>query len=173
MGLPGAFRIKPKAFQDGRGWFAETYKVSEFVKAGILDTFVQDNHSHSVGRGVIRGLHFQRAPMAQGKLVRCVSGAIFDVAVDIRRESPTFGRWVGAELSAANREMLWVPSGFAHGFQTLSDEAEVIYKVTNEYSPPHEGALRWDDPEVGVQWPVENPVLNDRDRNAPNLADLR
>ncbi len=164
--------IKPKVFGDERGFFMETYKKSEFKREDIDLEFVQDNHSKSV-KGVLRGLHFQKEPKAQGKLVRCIRGKIFDVAVDIRRGSPTFGKWVGYELSEENKLMLWIPKGFAHGFLTLSDEAEIIYKVSGgEYSPEHDSAIRWDDPDINITWPInEAPVLSKKDRTAPFLED--
>jgi len=163
--------VEPKAFGDDRGWFMETYKRSEFEANGIPVDFRQDNHSRSTGRGVIRGLHYQKHPAAQGKLVRCVVGAIYDVAVDIRKGSPTYGRWVAAELSAGDRKMLWVPPGFAHGICTLTDLSEVVYKATAEYSAAHDRGIRWNDPAVGVTWPVTPPILSPKDAQAPLLAD--
>lgn len=169
--LPDVILVEPKAFGDDRGWFMETYKRSDFEAGGIRVDFRQDNHSRSTAKGVIRGLHYQKDPAAQGKLVRCVSGGIFDVAVDIRKGSPTYGRWVSAELSAENRKMLWVPAGFAHGFCTLTDVSEVVYKTTAEYSGSHDRGIRWNDPTVGVLWPVAAPVLSPKDAQAPLLAD--
>jgi len=148
----------------------ETYKRSEFESNGIRFAFSQDNHSRSSASHVIRGLHYQKDPAAQGKLVRCVFGAVYDVAVDIRRGSPTYSRWAGVELSAENRRMLWVPPGFAHGFCTLSDVSEVVYKTTSEYSGPHDRGIRWNDPALGVNWPTTNPVLSPKDAQAPMLA---
>ncbi|MES2155664.1 MAG: dTDP-4-dehydrorhamnose 3,5-epimerase [bacterium] len=171
--LPDVVLVVPKVLGDARGWFAETYKRSDFDAAGIRGDFRQDNHSYSTGRGTLRGLHFQVDPMAQGKLVRVLRGEIFDVAVDIRRNAPTYRTWVGATLSAANHHMLWVPPGFAHGFQTMTEETEVVYKTTNEYSPAHEGAIRWNDPAIGIAWPVVDAKLNARDAAAPLLADAR
>ncbi|SNR61070.1 dTDP-4-dehydrorhamnose 3,5-epimerase [Desulfurobacterium atlanticum] len=174
--IPDVIIVKPKVFGDERGFFLETYKKSDFEKAGIDTDFVQDNHSKSV-KNVLRGLHFQRAPKEQGKLVRCIKGKIFDVAVDIRKNSPTFGKWVGIELSEENKLMLWIPKGFAHGFLTLSEEAEIIYKVSgSEYSPEHDAAIRWDDPEINIKWPLENstePILSKKDKNAPFLKNLK
>ena len=171
--IPEVVIVKPKVFEDERGFFLETYKKSEFKKAGIDTDFVQDNHSKSV-KNVLRGLHFQKTPKEQGKLVRCIKGRIFDVAVDLRRNSPTFGKWVSIELSETNKLMLWIPKGFAHGFLTLSDVAEIIYKVSGaEYSPEHDTAIRWNDPEIDIKWPItDEPILSDKDRNAPLLKEI-
>ncbi len=173
--IPDIILIKPKVFEDERGFFLETYKRSEFIKAGIDVEFVQDNHSKSV-KGVLRGLHFQKKPYAQGKLVRCIRGAIFDVAVDIRKGSPTFGKWVGFELSEKNKYMLWIPEGFAHGFLTISDEAEVIYKVSGgEYAPDYDAGINWNDPDIGIKWPVEEVekiILSYKDKNLPLLRNI-
>lgn len=159
-------------FKDNRGFFMETYKKSNFEKVGINTDFVQDNHSKSI-KGVLRGLHYQNEPFAQGKLVRCIRGKIFDVAVDIRKGSPTFGKWIGYELSEENKLMLWIPKGFAHGFLTLSEEAEVIYKVSGEeYSPQYDAGIIWNDPDIGIKWPLDNideVLLSDKDKNLPNL----
>ena len=170
--IPGVILVKPRVFGDERGFFMETYKKSDFEKAGIDTDFVQDNHSKSV-KGVLRGLHYQLEPEAQGKLVRCIRGKIFDVAVDIRRGSPTFGKWIGVELSEENKLMLWIPKGFAHGFLTLSEEAEIVYKVSGaEYSPEHDRGIRWNDPDIGIKWPLEGePILSEKDRIAPLLKD--
>lgn len=174
MAISEVLLITPARHGDERGWFSETYRQSALVEAGFTGVFVQDNHARSTRRGTLRGLHFQRAPHAQDKLVRCVRGTIFDVAVDIRPGSPTFGRWVGAELSADDGRQLLAPRGFAHGYCVLSDEAEVVYKVTDYYSPDHEGALLWRDPAVGVEWPLAPDEIrcNDRDAAAPVLAEL-
>ncbi len=161
--LPGVVLIEPQLLGDSRGWFLETFKRSEFVAAGLTGDFVQENQSVST-RGTLRGLHFQRAPKAQGKLVRVLAGEIFDVAVDIRPGSPTRGRWVSAVLSADNRQMLWIPDWCAHGFLVLSDTAEVLYKTTAEYSPQDEGGYRWNDPAFGIAWPAEPSTLSQRDR---------
>ena len=162
--------IRPKVFGDARGFFMESWERRKFAAAGLDLEFVQDNHSHSA-RHILRGLHYQiRQP--QGKLVRVVSGAVFDVAVDIRRGSATFGRWVGVELSAENHHMLWVPPGFAHGYLVLSDAADFLYKVTDSWAPEHERAIRWDDPTIGVRWPLPpgvQPVLSGKDLAAPRL----
>ena len=171
--LPEVVLIEPKIRGDSRGWFAETYKRSEFAAAGITPEFHQDNQSLSTGRGILRGLHYQLEPVTQGKLVRALRGEVFDVAVDIRRGSPTYGRWAGATLTAENHAMLWVPPGFAHGFQTLTELTEVAYKTTGEYSPAHEGAVRWNDPALAISWPVADAKLNERDAGAPLLADAR
>jgi dTDP-4-dehydrorhamnose 3,5-epimerase len=167
--LPGVLIITPRVFKDARGFFFESYNAEQFKARGIDTVFVQDNHSQST-RGTLRGLHFQLPPMAQDKLVRCARGAIWDVAVDIRTGSPTFGRWVGIELSAANFRQIYVPSGFAHGFCVLSDEAEVLYKTSAVYSAPHECGIAWDDPAIGIAWPLAEPLLSDRDRCAGSLA---
>jgi len=157
--------LEPRVFADERGFFMETYQAKKFAELGIPDHFVQDNQSGS-RRGVLRGLHYQ-VLNPQGKLVRCVAGMIFDVAVDLRRSSPTFGRWVGTILSSENRRQLWIPVGFAHGFYTLSDWAEVIYKASDYYNPQGERCLLWNDPQVGIQWPVppgESPILSPKDQ---------
>jgi len=164
--------IEPKVFGDHRGFFMETWRRDVFAEAGIDAPFVQDNHSLST-RGILRGLHYQ-IEQPQGKLVRVVAGAVFDVAVDVRANSPTFGRWVGEVLSAENKKMLWVPPGFAHGFYVLSEVAEFVYKCTDFYAPRHERAIRWDDPDIGIAWPLGeagSPVLSDKDARAPLLRD--
>jgi dTDP-4-dehydrorhamnose 3,5-epimerase len=167
--LPGVLTITPRVFRDARGFFFESYNAEQFKTHGIDAIFVQDNHSQST-RGTLRGLHFQLPPMAQDKLVRCTRGAIWDVAVDIRAGSPTLGRWVGVELSADNFRQLFVPSGFAHGFCVLSYEAEVLYKTSAVYSPAYERGIAWDDPAIGIAWPIAEPLLSDRDRRAESLA---
>ncbi|BAT71078.1 dTDP-4-dehydrorhamnose 3,5-epimerase [Thermosulfidibacter takaii ABI70S6] len=170
--IPEVIIVKPIVFNDDRGFFMEFYKESEFREAGIDECFVQDNHSKSV-KGVLRGLHYQLSPKAQGKLVRCVRGSIFDVAVDIRKGSPTFGKYVAVELSEENKLMLWIPKGFAHGFLTLSETAEIIYKVSGaEYSLEHDRSIRWNDPEIGINWPIDDePILSPKDKCAPLLKD--
>ena len=150
----------------------ETYKHSEFAAVGIGETFVQENHSSSV-RGVLRGLHFQRAPKAQSKLIRVVSGTIYDVAVDLRPHSPRRGQWVGVDLSAEGRTLMYIPEWCAHGFCVLSDHAEVVYHTSTEYSPEHEAGIMWNDPAVGITWPVPNPIVSDRDKEWPLLAGVR
>jgi dTDP-4-dehydrorhamnose 3,5-epimerase len=164
--------IATRRYQDERGWFSETYSARHLAMIGIEAVFVQDNQSFSARAGTLRGLHFQGPPAAQAKLVRCIRGHIFDVAVDLRRGSPTYGRWVGAELSAETGEQIFVPPGFAHGFVTLDPETEVAYKTSAPYSPEREGGLRWDDPEVGIAWPVEKDAVtcSDKDRNLPSLS---
>ena len=158
-GIPGLFVFEPRVFGDARGFFFESYNREAFRAATGLDIdFVQDNHSKS-SKGVLRGLHYQLPPKAQGKLVRVVQGEVFDVAVDIRRSSPTFGRWVGEVLSAENKKQLWIPPGFAHGFVTLSETAEFLYKTTDTYSPEHERCIRWDDAHLAIDWRLEAPPL--------------
>lgn len=170
--LTDVILINPQVFGDERGFFIESYKKSEFYANGITAEFIQDNHSKS-SYGVLRGLHYQLEPKAQGKLVRCVSGAIFDVAVDVRKSSPTFGRWVGYELSANNKCMLYIPPGFAHGFVTLTDSAELLYKTTNEYSPSHDRGVMYNDPQIGILWPSINGelILSNKDKQQPLLKD--
>jgi dTDP-4-dehydrorhamnose 3,5-epimerase len=170
--LPEVLLIEPKVFGDARGFFMESWNEARFNAAvGHEVRFVQDNHSRST-RGVLRGLHYQLHPHAQGKLVRCVSGAVFDVAVDLRRSSPDFGRWVGFELSAQNQRQVWIPPGFGHGFVVLSDSADFLYKTSGEYAPECEGAVRWDDPTLGIAWPLEGitPQLSAKDAAAPLLG---
>jgi len=168
LDIPDLVLIEPKVFGDERGFFMEIYKRSDFKMHGIKDDFLQDNHSRSV-KGVLRGLHYQIEPKAQGKLIRVIKGVIFDVAVDIRKGSPYYGKWVAKELSEENRLMLWIPPGFAHGFLTLSDSAEIIYKTTEEYAPELERGIIWNDPQIGIEWPLEKPVLSERDKALPTL----
>ena len=168
-GLPEVLILEPKVFRDDRGFFLETYNAERFSAAGIPDVFVQDNHSRS-DKGVLRGLHYQ-LPVAQGKLVRCARGAIFDVAVDIRRGSPRFGKWTAAELSESNNRMLWVPPGFAHGFCALTADCDVLYKCTALYDPAGDRSLLWNDPQIGIEWPVSAPRLSPKDAAAPRLGD--
>ncbi len=168
--LPDVILIEPRNHKDGRGFFRETYKVSEFAAGGITARFVQDNHSHST-RGALRGLHYQNPPQAQAKLVFVANGEVLDVAVDIRKGSPTYGRWVAEILSADTGCMLYIPPGFAHGFCVLSAEADLIYKVTAEYAPELERGVRWNDPEIGVQWPITDVILSARDTGLPLLRD--
>lgn len=172
LAIPEVVLIEARAFPDERGFFMEAFKESEFIRGGIRREFVQDNFSYS-HRGSVRGLHYQMSPAAQGKLVFCLRGEIFDVAVDIRRGSPTYGKWVSVVLSDENRRMLWVPEGFAHGFQALSDGVMVWYKVTAEYCPPTERGIRWDDPTLGIEWPLaDSPLLSPKDAALPALAEL-
>ena len=170
MDIPGLLLIEPKVFGDDRGFFLEIYKHSEFITAGVPEHFVQDNFSRSA-KGVIRGLHYQKGPRAQGKLVRCMKGSIFDVAVDIRKGSPTYARWVGQELSDRNNLMLYVPAGFAHGFLTLSETAEVLYKCTAEYSPADDRGIIWNDPDINIAWREKTPLLSAKDGVLPLLRD--
>ena len=167
--LPGVILIEPLVRGDARGFFIETYRADIFRANGIDQTFLQDNHSRSA-RGVLRGLHYQE-PYPQGKLVRCVRGELFDVAVDIRRGSPAFGQWYGTTLSEENKAMLWVPVGFAHGFCALTDDAELVYKATEIYHPEADRSIRWNDPEIGVEWPITAPSLSAKDAAAPLLHD--
>ena len=169
--IPDVILIKPKVFEDERGFFMETYKKPDFEKAGIKGEFVQDNHSKSK-YGVLRGLHFQREAYAQAKVVRCIRGVIYDVAVDLRKDSPTFGKYVGVTLSEFNKHQLYIPRGFAHGFVVLSDVAEVVYKVDNVYAPDYEGGLIWNDPDVNIQWPIEDPIVSSKDQKWPTLREL-
>jgi dTDP-4-dehydrorhamnose 3,5-epimerase len=170
LDIPGLVLVEAKAFHDSRGFFMETYKHSEFEANGILEDFVQDNYSHSL-RGALRGLHYQKHPKAQAKLVTVIRGEIFDVAVDIRKGSPAYGKWTGVNLSDNNRRMLYVPAGFAHGFYVTSEEADVVYKVTAEYAPEVDRGIRWDDPDVGIQWPASKPLLSPKDAQLPFLRD--
>ncbi len=173
--IAGVLVLEPKVFGDARGFFLESFNQTLFDAAvGGPTTFVQDNHSRSA-RGVLRGLHYQLPPHAQGKLVRVTSGSVFDVAVDVRPGSPTFGRWVGVELSGANHRQLWLPPGMAHGFLVTSDSADFLYKTTDFYAPQAEGAVRWDDPKIGIAWPDIGmaPLLAAKDAAAPVLADAK
>lgn len=170
LDIPEVILIEPKVFKDQRGFFIETYKLSEFKENGIDYEFVQDNHSKSI-KGVLRGLHYQLNPKAQGKLVRVLRGRIFDVAVDIRKGSPHYGQWVGVELSEENKKMLWVPPGFAHGVVALDDGTEILYKVTAEYSPENDRGILWNDPDIGIKWPIDTPILSEKDAKQPFLKD--
>jgi dTDP-4-dehydrorhamnose 3,5-epimerase len=168
----GVLEIRPKRHGDARGFFSETWNASLFEEAGVDLNFVQDNHSLSAAAGVVRGLHYQLPDRAQDKLLRVIRGRIFDVAVDIRKGSPTLGKWVGLEVSAEAWNQILVPKGFAHGFMTLEPNTEVVYKVTDLYSPSHDRSIRFDDPDIGIEWPSgrAEPVLSDKDRNAPSFA---
>jgi dTDP-4-dehydrorhamnose 3,5-epimerase len=170
LAIPEVILIEPKAFSDARGFFMETYKQTDFAPY-VDGVFVQENHSKSQ-RGTLRGLHFQVGPYAQGKLVRAIAGEIFDVAVDVRADSPTRGKWAGARLSAENHRMLYVPPWCAHGFCVLSDNAEVVYKTTTEYAPAHESGVMWNDPALAIDWPVQSPNVSERDTKWPAFSAL-
>ena len=168
--LPGVYVIEPQVFGDARGWFMETY--SKLKTPQIDREFVQDNHSMSAHKGTLRGIHFQHPPMQQAKLIRCVRGAIMDYAVDLRKDSATFRQWISIELSEDNKKQLFIPRGFGHAFVTLTDNTEVIYKADSYYSPEHDGAVLWSDPDLCIAWAVDQPTMSDKDRNAPTLRDL-
>ncbi len=170
ISLPGLVIVKTKPFIDDRGFFIETYKESDFYANGIPHAFVQDNHSKSA-KGVLRGLHYQLPPKAQGKLIRVVRGIIWDVALDIRRKHPNFKKWYGVELSDENNLMLYIPPGFAHGFITLSDEAHITYKCTEEYDKTLERGIRWNDPDICIDWPLKKPLISEKDSNLPLIKD--
>lgn len=172
--IPDVLILQPSRHADRRGFFSETYNRRLWVEAGVACDFVQDNHSLSARRGVVRGLHFQAPPMSQDKLIRCVRGAVFDVAVDLRGGSPTYGRWVGAELTADNWKQVFVPRGFAHGFMTLAPDTEVCYKVSQYYSPEHDRGIRFDDPDLAIDWHVApaEVIVSQKDAQHPLLADL-
>ena len=169
LSIPDVILITPEVFNDGRGVFMETYKKSAFEKAGIKENFIQDNYSSSK-KNVLRGLHYQIPPMEQAKLVRCIRGKVFDVAVDIRKGSPCFGEWTGDYLSEENKNIIFIPAGFAHGYLVLSEEAEIVYKVSKEYSKDHERGIFWKDPTVGIEWPFPvEPILSEKDKKLPLL----
>ena len=170
--IKGVVLVKPRVFDDSRGFFLETYEKSSFEKAGIKMNIIQSNHSYSK-KGVLRGLHFQKGEYAQAKLVKCIKGEIFDVAVDIRKDSNTFGKYVSAILSEDNKNMLYIPRGFAHGFLVLSDSAEVLYNVDNFYKKDAEGGLIWNDPDVNIKWPAKDVILSDKDELLPKLDGLK
>ncbi len=169
--LSGVIIVEPQVFGDVRGWFMETWSKAKFEAAGLHYDFVQDNQSFSAHKGTLRGLHYQLNPMAQAKLVRCTRGKILDVAVDIRQNSPQFAKWVAVELSADNKRQLMIPRGFAHGFITLTDDVEIQYKVDNLYAPHFEGNIRWDDPQIGIDWQIQPTILADKDAKAPTLKE--
>lgn len=169
--LDGVYIVEPKVFGDHRGFFMESWSKRAFEEAGLFYDFVQDNHSLSSVKGTLRGIHFQRGEYAQAKLVRCVRGAVLDVAVDLRPESPTYGQWTAVELSAENKRQFLIPRGFGHGFVTLTDEVEFLYKADNLYAPAYDGGIRWDDPELGIDWGVENPILSQKDAALPLWKD--
>lgn len=164
--IPDVLIIKPQVFEDSRGYFFESYNKEKFLQHGLDQNFVQDNESKSV-KNVVRGLHFQAPPFAQGKLVRVMKGAVLDVAVDIRKNSPYYGRWTSVVLTEENKWMYWVPPGFAHGFATLQDNTVFFYKCTNVYNKASEGSIRWNDPDLGIDWKLENPVLSEKDQSSP------
>lgn len=169
--LKGVFVLEPQVFGDARGWFMESWSQRKMHDAGIDVQFVQDNQSFSAQKGTLRGLHYQLNPMCQAKLLRCTRGKIFDVAVDICKGSPQYGKWVGVELSAENKKQLFIPRGFAHGFITLTDDVEVQYKADNYYAPECDGNIRWDDPDIGVEWPLKPVILSEKDSKAPLLKE--
>ena len=169
--LPGVCIVEPQVFGDHRGYFMETYATKAFAEIGITNEFVQDNQSFTALKGTLRGIHFQNAPMAQAKLVRVTRGAVMDVAVDLRRGSPTYRQWVAVELSAENKRMLFIPHGFGHGFVTLTDDVEFCYKVDNLYSRACDRGIRFNDPDIGVEWGVESPILSNKDTTSPMLRD--
>ena len=169
--ISGVFLIKPKIFYDNRGAFLESYKISDFNKHGIPEILVQDSISISK-KGVLRGLHFQDPPMEQGKLVSVLCGSIFDVMVDLRKSSQTFGKWLNVEISSTDRNILWIPKGFAHGIQVLEDNTVVSYKMTHEYSPEHERGIVWDDPQLNIPWPIANPTVSEKDSNLPKFNNI-
>lgn len=169
--LKGVFVLEPQVFGDARGWFMESWSQRKMHDAGIDVQFVQDNQSFSAQKGTLRGLHYQLNPMCQAKLLRCTRGKIFDVAVDIRKGSPQYGKWVGVELSTENKKQLFIPRGFAHGFITLTDDVEVQYKADNYYAPECDGNIRWDDPDIGVEWPLKPVILSEKDSKAPLLKE--
>jgi len=170
-GIADLLIVKPMVFEDHRGYFFESYNKEKFLQKGIDQNFVQDNESKSM-KNVLRGLHFQAPPFAQGKLVRVMKGAVLDVAVDIRKNSPTYGKWASIVLSESNKWMYWVPPGFAHGFVTLEDHTVFFYKCTNVYNKSSEGSIRWNDPDLGIDWGLAEPVLSDKDREAPLFRDF-
>jgi dTDP-4-dehydrorhamnose 3,5-epimerase len=171
LAIPDIILITPERFEDKRGFFMETYKKTAFEKVGIKISFIQDNQSGSK-KDVLRGLHYQIPPMEQAKLIRCIRGEIFDVAVDIRKTSPYYGKWVGEYISEENKKMLFIPSGFAHGYLVLSKQAEIVYKVSKEYSKDHERGISWKDPSIKIKWPITgNPILSEKDKQLPLLKE--
>lgn len=170
--LDGVYILRPKVFGDHRGFFMESWSRRTMEEAGLYYDFVQDNHSMSTVKGTLRGIHFQRGDKAQAKLVRCVRGAVLDVAVDLRHDSPTYKQWVGVELSEENKRQLLIPRGFGHGFVTLTNHVEFLYKADNYYAPEADGGIRWNDPDIGVEWGVAHPVLSEKDRKNPFLKDI-
>lgn len=169
--LEGVYIVEPKVFGDNRGWFMESYSAKVFQQHGLNYNFVQDNHSFSATKGTLRGIHFQKGDSAQAKLVRCCKGSVLDVAVDLRKGSPTYKKWVSVELSAENKRQLLIPRGFGHGFVTLTDDVEFLYKADNYYDPVNDRSILWCDEEIGVNWCVENPIISEKDSRAPRLKD--
>lgn len=169
--LDGVFILEPQAYGDNRGFFMESWNKKEFERLGLYYDFVQDNHSKSTVKGTLRGIHFQKGDKAQAKLVRCVKGTVLDVAVDLRKGSPTFKQWVAVELSEENKKQLLIPRGFGHGFLTLTDDVEFLYKADNYYAPEADAGIRWNDPDINVDWGVENPILSEKDKNNPFLKE--
>jgi len=169
--IEGVLIVEPDIFGDSRGWFFESYSKQKMKDAGIDVDFVQDNHSFSATKGTLRGLHFQNAPHSQSKLIRCTRGVVLDVAVDLRKDSPTYKEWVSIELSAENKKQFFIPKGFAHGFLTLTDDVEFQYKVDDYYDKETDRSIRFDDPEIAVDWEYDQPILSDKDNNAPFLKD--
>lgn len=170
--LEGVYVLLPKVFGDHRGFFMESWSRRTMEEAGLFYDFVQDNHSLSTVKGTLRGLHFQKGDKAQAKLVRCVRGAVLDVAVDLRHDSPTYKQWVGVELSEENKKQLLIPRGFGHGFVTLTDHVEFLYKADNYYAPEADGGIRWNDPDIGVDWGISEPILSEKDTKNPFLQDI-
>ena len=168
LDMPEVILVEAKSFPDERGFFLESFKESIFIENGINTKFVQDNFSRSI-KGVLRGLHFQKNPKAQAKLVTVLHGEVFDVAVDMRKDSPTYGKWVSEILSDQNHELLYIPEGFAHGYCVLSDEADIFYKVNQEYSPEHDSGFIWNDPEIAIKWPIDKPIISDKDLKLPSF----
>jgi len=168
--LEGVLIVEPQVFGDARGWFMETYNKKKTPR--ITCDFVQDNQSYSAQKGTLRGIHFQRAPMSQAKLLRCTRGAVMDFAIDLRPDSETYKQWIGVELSEENKKQIFIPRGFGHAFVTLADDTEVQYKADNYYSSEHDSAILWSDPEIGIDWGVENPIISDKDKIAPLLKDI-
>lgn len=171
--LDGVVIIEPDVFGDNRGFFMESWNKKKMEENGLYYDFVQDNHSKSTVKGTLRGIHFQKGDKAQAKLVRCIKGAVLDIAVDLRKNSPTFKQWVGVELSAENKKQLLIPRGFGHGFVTLTDDVEFLYKADNYYAPEADAGIRWNDPDIGVEWGLETPILSEKDRKNPFLKDCK
>lgn len=169
--LEGVYIIEPKVFGDYRGWFMESWSARDLAEQGINVAFVQDNQSFTAKKGTLRGIHFQQGPKAQAKLVRVVKGAVMDVAVDLRKGSPTYKRWIAVELSADNKKQLFIPKGFGHGFLTLTDDVEFVYKCDEYYSKEHDRGIRFNDPDIGVEWGIDNPILSEKDSSSPLLKD--